>query len=81
MRGVVRLDVLVDANGDVADVHVIDASPPGIYETQAVAELRSRHYEPATADGAAVPSHHLEIVDFTITPAADGRSSDDGADG
>jgi TonB family protein len=76
LRGIVQLDVLVDANGAVEDVRVIDASPAGIYEAQAAAEVRSRRYTPATADGVAVPSHHLEIVDFTVTPAAGGRASD-----
>jgi TonB family protein len=76
LRGVVRLDVLVDANGKVEDVRVIDASPAGIYEAQAAAEVRARRYTPATADGVTVPSHQLEIVNFTLTPAAETRAPD-----
>jgi len=70
-RGVVRLDVAVDASGKVADVRVIDAEPAGIYETQAVAEIRARRYTPELVDGRAVPSRHLEIIDFTLRPASE----------
>jgi len=70
-RGFVRLDVSVDAAGTVADVRVIDADPPGIYDAQAVAEIRGRHYAPDVVDGMPVASRRLEIVDFTISPVAD----------
>lgn len=70
-RGFVRLDVGVDASGRVADVRVIDADPPGIYESQAVAEIRGRQYAPDVVDGVAVASRRLEIVDFTVAPVAD----------
>jgi len=70
LRGIVRLEVDVDAAGNVADVRVIDAVPAGIYEEQAVADVRSRAYAPEIVAGRAVPSRRLEIVDFTVTPAA-----------
>jgi outer membrane biosynthesis protein TonB len=65
----VRLEVHVDAAGNVADVRVIDAVPAGIYEKQAIADVRSRPYEPEIVAGRAMPSRRLEIVDFTVTPA------------
>ena len=70
-RGYVRLDVVVDELGEVADVRVIDAQPAGIYEAQAVAEIRRKRYSPDVVDGAAVTSRHLEIVEFTVAPAVD----------
>lgn len=70
-RGFVRLDVRVDTLGNVADVRVIDADPPGIYEAQAIADIRRRQYSPDVVDGVPVPSRHPEIVDFTVTPAND----------
>jgi TonB family protein len=69
LRGIVRLEVHVDAAGNVADVRVIDAVPAGIYEKQAIADVRSRPYEPEIVAGRAMPSRRLEIVDFTVTPA------------
>ena len=68
-HGIVQLDVSVDAAGNVADVRVIDASPAGIYEAQAIAEIRGRRYPPEMVNGRASPSRHLEIVDFAIRPA------------
>jgi TonB family protein len=70
LRGIVRLDVRVDASGTVEDVRVIDASPAGIYEAQAIAEIKGRRYAPEIAAGRAVPSRHLELVDFTLRPAS-----------
>jgi len=68
-RGFVRLDVSVDERGQVTDVRVIDASPAGIFEAQAIAEIRQRRYAAGVIDGVAVPSRHLEIVAFTLAPA------------
>lgn len=66
VRGIVQLEVLVDAAGRVTDVRVIDASPAGVYEVQAVAEVEARRYEPEYLDGEAVPTRRLEIVDFQV---------------
>lgn len=74
-RGIVQLDVRVDAAGHVADVRVIAASPAGIYETQAIAEIEGRRYAPEMVDGRAIPSRHLELVDFTIRPVP-GRAAE-----
>jgi len=71
-RGFVRLAVSVDASGSVAEVRVIDADPPGIYEFQAVAEIRGRHYSPDVVNGVPVATRRLEIVDFTVSPVAGG---------
>ncbi|HSG64702.1 MAG TPA: TonB family protein [Gammaproteobacteria bacterium] len=70
LRGIVRLEVDVDAAGRVTDVRVLDAVPAGIYETQAIADARRREYTPELVAGRAVPSRRFEIVDFTVTPAA-----------
>ncbi len=70
IRGIVQLEVLVSPAGDVTDVRVIDASPPGIYEATAVAEIEARRYEPEYVDGRAVVSRRLEIVDFQVRDVA-----------
>lgn len=70
-HGFVRLDVVVDELGEVTDVRVIDADPPGIYEAQAIAEVRRKRYSPDVVDGAPIASRHLEIVDFTLSPAVE----------
>lgn len=70
LRGMVRLEVDVDAAGGVSGIRVIDASPAGIYESQAIVDVRRRKYAPEIQNGRAVPSRRLEIVDFVVTPAA-----------
>lgn len=69
VRGIVQLEVLVDPAGSVTDVRVIDASPAGIYEAQAIAEVEALRYEPEYIDGRAVPTRRLEIVDFKVRTA------------
>ena len=71
VRGIVQLEVLVDSAGGVADVRVIDASPAGVYEQQAIAQLKTRRYEPEYVDGQAVATRRLEIVDFRVRAAID----------
>lgn len=71
VRGIVQLEVLIDAAGSVSSVRVIDASPAGIYEQQAIAEVQSRSYEPEYVDGRAVATRRLEIVDFQVRATTD----------
>jgi len=71
VRGIVQLEVLVDAAGSVSSVRVIDASPAGIYEQQAIAEVGTRRYEPEYVDGRAVATRRLEIVDFQVRASTD----------
>lgn len=66
VRGIVQLEVGIDASGSVTDVRVIDASPAGVYEAQAVAEVRGRRYPPEYVDGKAIAVRRLEIVDFEV---------------
>ena len=71
VRGIVQLEVLVDAAGSVTNVRVIDASPAGVYEERAVAQVSTRRYEPEYVDGRAVATRRLEIVDFSVRAATD----------
>ena len=71
VRGIVQLEVLVDAAGSISNVRVIDASPPGLYEQQAIAEVQTRRYEPEYVDGQAVATRRLEIVDFRVSATTD----------
>ncbi len=66
VRGIVQLEVLVDAARSVSSVRVIDASPARIYEQQAIAQIETRRYEPQYIDGRAVASRRLEIIDFQV---------------
>jgi TonB family protein len=71
VRGIVQLEVLVDAAGRVSNARVIDASPAGVYEQRAIAEVQTRAYEPEYVDGRAVATRRLEIVDFQVRATTD----------
>lgn len=70
VRGIVQLEVRIDAAGAVVDTRVIDATPAGVYERQAIASVLARRYAPEIVAGRAVPSRRLEIVDFDL-PASE----------
>ena len=69
VQGFVQLEVEVDEYGQVMDVRVLGATPAGIYEQQAVEQIRTRKYAPVAAGGEA--GRRLEIVEFQVSPELD----------
>jgi TonB family protein len=66
IEGFVQLEYDVDATGRVTAVRVLAAVPRGIYEEQAVAEIRGRMYTPEFVDGVAVASTRSDVVEFSV---------------
>jgi len=66
VSGFVQLEYDVDATGRVTAVRVLAAVPGGVYEDQAIAEVRSRMYTPEFVDGEAVASTHSDVVEFQV---------------
>ncbi len=66
ISGFVQLEVAVDRDGRVTDAHVLGATPPGVYEQQALEQIRQKRYAPDYVNGQPVPGTRLEIVDFTV---------------
>ncbi len=54
MSGVVTIEYIVDTKGDPRDVHVIEATPPGVFDRAATSAVKHWHYEPVVANGAPV---------------------------
>ena len=54
MSGSVTVEFTVDTNGDPRDVHVVEATPPGVFDRAAISAVKRWHYEPMTSDGAPV---------------------------
>jgi len=69
ISGFVQVEVAVDSDGRVTDAHVVDATPPGVYEQQALEQIRQKRFTPDYVNGQPIPGTRLEIVDFTV-PAA-----------
>lgn len=45
IEGIVKVEITVDANGKVADVKVVSATPPGIFDTAAVNAVKRWKFE------------------------------------
>ncbi len=69
VSGFVQVEVEYDSEGKVTDARILDAAPRGIYEQQALEQVRSRRYTPDSVNGRAIPGSRVEIVDFTIPPS------------
>jgi TonB family protein len=70
VRGFVQVEVRLDERGQVIEAKVVGAIPPGVYERQALAQVRARRYAPITVEGRAVPGKVTEVIDFTVPAAA-----------
>ena len=65
VQGFVQLEVAVDAAGNVSDVRVLGANPPGIYEANAVESVRGKRYPPSAQGRDRI----VEIVEFKVPVA------------
>lgn len=73
VTGFVQLEVEVDGDGRVRHAEVVNALPGGLYEEQALRQVRARRYPPR--DGGGI---HIEVVPFQVTadevpPRAEGE--------
>jgi len=65
VSGFVQIEVEVDAQGRVREAQVVNALPAGVYEDQALRQVRQRRY-PARAGG----ETYIEVVPFKVDPDA-----------
>jgi TonB family protein len=54
ISGSVTLEYTVDIHGATRDVHVVEATPPGVFDQAAINAARHWRYAPVTVNGAAV---------------------------
>ena len=54
LAGAVTLEYTVAANGEPRDVHVVEATPPGIFDQAAISAVKRWRYAPLLVNGAAV---------------------------
>ncbi len=69
LEGRVVLQLLVDERGQVRDVRVLDADPPGVFDDAAVAAARRFSFEPATAAGRPTQAWVRQVIRFTLDHA------------
>jgi len=63
-KGFVELEVLVDEDGSVDRVKILNAFPSGVYEQQAIEEVSKRQFEPAAPGSTA--ETRIEVVEFSV---------------
>jgi TonB family protein len=54
ISGVVTLEYRVDAGGETRDIHVVEATPPQIFDQAAITAVKHWRYAPTIINGAAV---------------------------
>ncbi len=54
LSGSVTLEYTVDTRGEPRDIHVVEATPPGVFDQAAASALKRWRYAPTVVDGAAV---------------------------
>jgi protein TonB len=64
IEGSVDLEVTISSRGDVADVSVLNATPPEMFEKSAVAAVRKWKYDPRFVDGLPSEAHIKVHLDF-----------------
>src|SRR5580693_8665120 len=54
LAGSVTLEFTVDTHGETRDIHVVEATPPGVFDQAAINAVKHWRYAPMLVDGAAV---------------------------
>jgi len=67
IKGYVLLSVLVDADGSVNQVQVLESSPSGLFDSAALQGIRSWHFEPARYKGEAVRVWAKQRIRFDLS--------------
>lgn len=66
IEGFVMLSVLIDEQGNVADVKVIESDPPGTFDQAAIQNIKKWKFEPARYDGKAVSLWVNQPISFEV---------------
>lgn len=67
INGFVQLRFTVQPDGRATDIRVFGAVPPGVYEAQAIEQVRGRRWQPGTDEqGRAVARPVTEIIEFSV---------------
>ena len=54
ISGSVTLEYSVDTRGEPRDIHVVEATPPGVFDESAINAVKRWRYAPLLVDGTAV---------------------------
>ena len=66
VAGSVTLQFTVDVSGEPRDIHVVEATPPGVFDRAAIAAIRHWRYAPMIVNGAPVEVPVKTLVRFEL---------------
>jgi protein TonB len=66
VTGSVTLQFTVDVNGEPRDIHVVEATPPGVFDRAAIAAIRHWRYAPTVVNGAPVEVPVKTLMRFEL---------------
>ena len=66
VEGFVMFTGVINEAGSLTEIKIIDSSPKGVFERNAIKALKKWKYMPATIRGKAVKTHHTEKLEFKI---------------
>lgn len=70
VEGTVTVGFDITPEGNTINVHIIDTTAPGVFDSEAVDDVRQRFYQPAVADGRAqaLPGQ-TTVIQYKLTDA------------
>ena len=70
ISGFVQLEYTVNPDGSISDVRIIGATPSGVYEEQAVEQVRRQMHAPGYEEGEPVARRATEVIEFSVPASA-----------
>jgi len=70
LEGKVTVGFDITSAGSTGNVHIIDATPPGVFDSEAVYDVKERIYQPAVVDGQpqAIPGQ-TTVIEYRLADA------------
>ena len=67
IEGYVTMEVVVNPDGTVADIRVVDAAPPRLFDMAAVDAMRRWKFQPKVVNGAPVSQRAQQTIEFRLS--------------
>lgn len=66
IQGFVKMEVVINPDGTVNDISVIEAKPPRMFDTAAVNAMKQWKFKPKLVNGVAVSQRAQQVIEFKL---------------
>lgn len=66
IQGFVKMEVVINPDGSVNDIEVIEATPPRMFDSAAVMAMKQWRFKPKLVNGVAVSQRAQQVIEFKI---------------